>query len=505
MLTELAANRGTLQNSRKRSNLRWFLPLLFIVGYLATAFHFGENAIEYAFLTSLSVAACCLLLSRLERSIQNTLIFWLVFAVLILGYYVKFYWITVFPEVGAGYILLDAFAFSATALFSAYTTTTYAFVTFCVTAWFLLGLSDSKDTGMVTPTVMSDPIADTRQYRFAGSLALNIALILIPVTTVTMYIAGIAVMGVEGPSLPFRLAGMVFYTRSVFIPAMLLLQIWCSQQARLPKKIVVGVMLLVVFGLSDMLLRSSRGGLLTVLFSLGMLFLLSGYRLSKRHLLFFASGLMFVAFLYPIVSDYRQLRVYNPSGDIRILFADAANAYSGELGAFFDIFASGINALLMRITGVDMLIVYNGLGIQPLGDAAWYVFASPPGMGGYVTVDVFGFSPNATTAVAPALVGWFYLIGGNAFTVIGMVAFTFIIYVLWRMLIRLRLQSLPVAQALFLSLLLVMATEGTLDTIVALPVVAWPVSIAICEWLVRIGKSTRRNRSIALSGNMGRL
>jgi hypothetical protein len=108
-----------------------------------------------------------------------------------------------------------------------------------------------------------------------------------------------------------------------------------------------------------------------------------------------------------------------------------------------------------------------------------------------VTVDLFGFSPNDITAEAPSLVGWFFLVGGHTLVVVGLAGFTVAAYALWRILIRMRLRSLPVVQAIFLAQLFTQATEGMLDILISLPMLAWPASVAACEWLVRRAEARR--------------
>lgn len=485
-LIGLATSTGLRQRGREKYSFRWLLLFIFVAGYFATLYRFEAFIVEYTVLTGFSILACCLLLTVMNKTLQVTLPFWVILAVFISGYYIKFYWIAVFPETEfLGYILNVDFS-SITALRSSFATTTYSFGAFCFVSWLLLLMSRDSKMKAVFSTVSSEQMLSVSKGRAVSSISMWIVLILIPITTFIMFATGIAVMGVEGVSLPFRFAGIVFFTRSVFIPTMLLLLIWSSHLAGLHRRKIVGVVILIVFGLSDMLLRSSRGALVILLLSMVFLFLISQGRVRIRYVLPFAVGLLSVSLLHPIISEYRNLRIGSGSFDVLELLVNAQrNVIGGELSAIWDTLKMGVGAILFRLTGIDLLIVFNDLGAQPLTGNAWSVLTSPRGLAGYVTEDIFGIPPHHINAVAAGFIGWFYLIGGNPFVVAGIAGFTSLVYILWGWLKRLRLKCLPVAQVMFLTLLLTITVEGTLDNFVAWPILVWPASIVVCEWLIR--------------------
>ncbi len=475
-----------LRQGRKQSRARWLLPFVVVAGYVATFNHFEAFAVEYAVLSVFSFFSCCLLLTQMNRSLQITLPFWVMLTVFLIGYYVKIYWIAAFPDASFFYDIFNIDVSSTDALFSAFTTTTYSFVVFCFVAWVLLGMSrDSKRRAIATNSA-SESMLSADICRVVSSVALWISILLILVTTYILRVSGIAVMGVEGESLPFHFAGIVFYTRSVFIPAMLLLLIWCSQKARLSGRTMVGIALLVGYGLSDMILRSSRSGLATLLLSLAFLVLISKRGIRRIHALLFAGGVVLISLLFPFVSEYRNLRIDTGSVDIISLLVETyRNLIGGDPSIVWDILKIGIGSIIFRITGVDILIVFNSIGVEPIKDIAWSILTSSRGLSGYITVDIFGFSPDAVHAMAPGLVGWFYLIGGNVLAIVGIAWFTSTAYILWRMLNYARLKCLPVAQALFLSLFSAMVVDGTLDNFFTWQILVWPASIAVCEWIIR--------------------
>jgi len=474
---------------RRHLGPRWLLPLLFVFGYLATFRQFEPYASGYAVLTASSFLACCLLLGRMGCPFHVALPFWVILAVFMVGYFFKFYWIAAFPSETIFYDIFNMDVSAIDAQFSAFATAVYAFVTFSLAAWTLIGLSRRGKKIAPGPDTEAEMHVGAEGCRAASSIALWVSLFLIVATTYILQVSGIAVMGVEAISLPFRFSGIVFYTRSVFIPAMLLLLILCSRKAGLNGRAGIGIALIVVYGLSDMFLRSSKGGLATLLLSLLFLVLIDRWKIRRAHIVFFGACGLLLSLLFPLVSVFRNLRIDTGSLEIFSLLADAFQDLAGDdVRDFRDVMMLGFGSIIFRIVGVDILIALNSMGAEPLRDVAWAVLTSERGLSGYVTVDVFGFSPDAVHSVAPSLVGWFYLLGGNGFVVLGIAWFTAIGFVLWRLLSGLRLKSIIVADVLFMSLFTTMAVDGTLDSFFTWKMIVWPVSVVVCEWILRISR-----------------
>jgi hypothetical protein len=93
-----------------------------------------------------------------------------------------------------------------------------------------------------------------------------------------------------------------------------------------------------------------------------------------------------------------------------------------------------------------------------------------------------GIPEWASTGVAPGLLGWFYLVGRLKYTLLGIVFYTMIVCIIWYTLARLKIYSLPIAQALFLFLLIVISSEGTFNSIY-LPALVVIGSVMLCELL----------------------
>ena len=474
----------------KRYGVRWLLLLLFFVGYIATFSTFEDFTLEYFALTMASFFACGLLLSRLNRPLQITLPFWTIFVVFMVAYYFKFYLIAVFPEIGEDIHPIFASAFlSSYGLISAYGITTTAFCAFCLTSYILIDMSLSKWLRATNERGTPGRIPTGMNSRFIN-FVLPMVVLLIIVTTGLMYLTGISVMGAETVYLRFRLAGLIFYTRTVLIPGLLLLIIWGGLAANRRRWVNIALVLLLLHGLSDMVLRSSKGGLATLILPLGFLFLINGRRIRSTHRLYLGVSLLLVTLLYPIVSVYRYLRIGDPE-NIGFALTKSLEVVEGGLSSFWLDLLHGCEGLLLRLAGIELLVVYTYLGVQPLGQEAWSVFTSPLGMAGYVTFDIFRQPVGAITSIAPSMVGWFYLIGGNFVVALGLIGFTLVWHFLWNMLRRIRLRSLPVAQALFLSLVFLVTIDGVIESLISGKILVYPATILICEWLTHITVGSR--------------
>ena len=474
----MSANNSTANEASKRTRLRWhrfrwLLLLLFVVGYISTFSRFESCAVEYLGLTLLSVLACCLLLSVLNRPIRFTLAVWLILFVFAVAYYFKFYLIVCNPEIveSLWFPHLYFVAESPGILLRAYAITTCTFSIFCFIAWLFLVLTRR----------MQKSISEIElNHRFILSILVWLIPVLMVLTGCGMYITGIARMGVPGTYLPLRLAGWMFYTRFVLIPALLLLLVWCGDRAGLRKYSNAGIALLLLHGVSELLLRSSRGALLGLFMLLVLLFVCTG-RMTKYRLILFIAVIIFTVLVFPVISDYRYIRAADEDISITEALEDSiaqqrGTSLAGTLGK------TGWK-IVFRITGIDSLLAIQAIDFKPLGLSKLFDSSTER----FYTNSVLRYPISAEHSSAPSLPGWFYLVNGAYFAVIGVSCFIILTLIFWYMLIRVRLLCQPVAQAMFLYYFVFrVMSEGNLG-LLRLDVYVLIGSIAACEFVVRQG------------------
>jgi hypothetical protein len=452
---------------------RWLIPLVFVGGYLATVRRLEGLSEPYFWLTLISLLSCCLLLTQMDRPLDITLPFWLLLFVFIFAYYFKFYWIVYDPDIiqTVWFPQLHWIAAAPRVLISAYATTTYAFTSFCITSWGLMTISHGTRQLF---------LADRIRYRHVIWALVGLLSVLMAVSTDLMYTYGIGVMAAEGVYLPFRLAGVVFYTRFVVIPGLILLLIWSGEESGLGEGVAFGLLLLMIHGMSETVLKGSKAGLLWLLVQLGMLWVLTN-RLTKRRgtwsLILIGMNLA----LFPAIQAYRLGRTSDADLSINYGMSQALGSMLQGSGQMSGMLEAALKMTAFRFTGMDLLLPILGSGVQKLG--LGYFF--DPYVGRVMTTDVYGYSEHAIQGIAPGVVGWFYLVGGNLLVVIGIVCLLISQWLFWRALSRLRLRALPVAQVLCAFIIFGFWMDGAFDYFLR-TVGALITAICVCEGVMRL-------------------
>jgi hypothetical protein len=245
-------------------------------------------------------------------------------------------------------------------------------------------------------------------------------------------------------------------------------------------------------------LRSSRGQLTVMVLALGFLFLVRGQRLKRLESGFLILGLLLTILVAPLITEYRNYRILVQSRNISEALDWSMKGGFTERTSIKDTFISGLRFVLVRITGIEMLISYASLDVTPLGTDVLRVLKSPRGMAGYVTVDLLGVPIEANTSAAVSLPGWFYLIGGGWFMAVGIFLYSAFVWALWICMRKLRMRARPVAQALFLLWVYSVTVEGTLDQQV-FSFITMMLSIVVCEWLIKnFGNAFNKKRTLVM-------
>ena len=437
--------------SRERGlRFRWLVPLLFALGYASTAQAFRFNGAEYFVLSLVSAIAGTILVSGLDAPARSTFHIWLLLLVFCVGYYAQFFFLAVNPQIYQGLLLTPA-STSETALIAAYRTTTLAFLAFCLTAWALL-VKRGRKAAVIRGPAVGVTVGSAR----SACTSLLVAIMLLEAATA--YVAWqsrIAVMGAQAGALPYRLAGAIFYTRLIILPGLLLLLVWLSDCCRLRVLFRAALCILLVHSCADAVLRSSRGTLITALVGLFFLFVLSR-AMTRRRLAWIAAGLAISLLLFPVLTSYRNARIADPAQIAAPLQVGFSRAYSSE--AKGETVTNTAYAVFFRLTGMASLVPAAASGTAPLGiENANQVTL-------YFNRAILGIPASWMNSVAPSLVGWFYIVAGNVGVCLGIAAFVVLAQMVWRVLSSSRILAQPVAQSLFLMLLLLVSTDGVLES-----------------------------------------
>ena len=435
---------------RRGIRLRWLLLLLFAVGYASTFEAFRFNGAEYFVLSLVSAIACAVLLSRLDAPAKSTFHIWLLLLVFCAGYYAQFFLLAVNPRIYQGLLLTPANT-SEAALMAAYRTTTLAFLAFCLTAWALLACRGRKAAVVREPLVR----VTVGSARSACTFLLVAILLLEALTAYVAWQSRIAVMGAQAGTLPYRMAGAIFYTRLIILPGLLLLLVWLSDRCRLRILFRAALCVLLVHACADAVLRSSRGTVITALVGLFFLLLLSR-AMTRRRLAWIAAGFTVSLLLFPVLTSYRNARIADPSQIAAPLRAGFSRTYSPETAD--ETATNTAYALFFRVTGMASLVPAAASGTAPLG------IENASRVTLYFNRSILGIPATWMNSVAPSLVGWFYIVAGDVGVCLGIAAFILLAHMIWQILGSARILSQPVAQSLFLMLLLLVSTDGVLES-----------------------------------------
>lgn len=465
------------------ANLRWGVLLLFVMGYAFTRARFNFAAGEYFFYNLLAFATCAVLLTQLKAFEQRYVAVWLGLTVIVTVYFLRFYWITIDPlpvkimlpmnpyleMIRQKRPLLDAFKLSVV-----------AFATFGFSAAVMLYWLRKQNI----PARQDISHNDKRAQRFVTKLSLIVLVPLMMLLSYVSYKYHIGEMGApSGEALPFRLKGVVFYARIVFIPLLILLLIYAAEHSGRSVVSRLGIFLLMSHGVVDMLLRGSRSSLLLSMLLLVFLVAAGGVRLRRNEKMLIGITVILAFIMVPVMTAYRNQRLEG------LLLMDALNGAIFVVGGnWWEIFSEGIKFVLFRMPGVESVWCMLAQGAKPLGMQSIEVLRSINGMAGYLTFHIYPLKLENNTLLAPSFVGWFYLVAGlPAVAFGGLVAAALSVFG-WKFLSHRYLECGPVAQVFLLWMLFVALTEGTLDTMVYM-VLAGIVCIIGIEFSLRLIKN----------------
>lgn len=404
------------------ASARWLLLLIFVAGYLASNRSIGPLDRSFLQLTLLNAAALALLLTRLGDPLRRTLWAWAVLLVLLSGVFAKMFWFTARIN-DAGYVnrtFVELRWVNRERILEAYPWATLGFVTFCVAAWAALTWSRSLR-----------PRRHRQESRELTGAALQVVVVVFLfylVLSLVQVSLGYGVLGLGNPILPGRLGTVLTLLRQQLIPAALLLCLWVLDRHK-PQWARAPALLIVMAGVTDALITTSRGVLPAAAAPILLLWLLTGRLTRQRKMGMLAVGLT-ALILFPVVSADRQRRRDQTTGQRALPSAQAvADA------AFF---------MVIRPTGVEG--IWHGYDHRGAFSPQRIVrFLRPRVMTNHYTRAVVRVR-TANDNRAPGIIGAFMIMGGSGAVVLMMVATVFLLQWMWSLLYR--LESWPVALAL---------------------------------------------------------
>jgi hypothetical protein len=463
------------------ARIKWLLPLLFIAGYIMTVDHFEGATLEYSAYSLLALTSCVVVLTQLDLFERDCFATWFALVLLVMGYFVRFYWVTLDPWPVERMLPWNPFRTmiaNREALLEAFKFSTVAFASFSGAAASLLYLSR-------TPARPGPASSCGDLHSGAGNAATWMLIGLVLLMFALAYLSyeyKIGEMGASAPdALPFRIKGVVFYARTVSLPLALLLCIYLAEHGGKFMVSRAGILALLAHGVTDMLLRNSRSSLLLVLLLLAFLVLAGGLRLRTGEKVLFGVLATAAILAVPVMTEYRQIRLLQGLPHMDALSGAINVANENWLLQFF----KGLKFVLFRVPGIESLWCEIALGARPLGIYSLEIINSKNGIAGYLTYAIHPMKEGDNTLLAPGFVGWFFLVAGAPAIVVGALLTGAVSVLGWKYLGARYILSGPVAQAFLLWILFIALTEGTLDSML-LMLLAGMATVVVMEAVLRL-------------------
>lgn len=276
----------------------------------------------------------------------------------------------------------------------------------------------------------SQPRAEKNTYwsRQLVFLSLTLIFLFTLISSVVMSRAGVGVMGSEGVSLPFKLSGVFFYGRTIFIPILLLFFVERCIVYGDRRLFRIVIVIYVFLAGSDTFIRASKEPFIALALVLLTLSLLLSYNGSQRHRLFdgktifgiFGLGLL----TFPVIEIYRlQTLAYN-SADLTSLANVISLASDGNSGFILH----AVERFFHRLLGFTQMA---GLIEIEYPRQSLLTILESGGFSKYYTHSVLGFTFMGHLS-SPSLMGAFFLLGGALFWPIFMFLYVGSMYLFWR-------------------------------------------------------------------------
>lgn len=439
---------------------KWLLLLIFPTGYLLTYKYFIAMHVEFAIYNMFALLSLAVLLTNIDFSNKKFIAIWIAVVLLLMGYFIRFYWITIDPLPVEKMLPWNPFrtmVANRNALWISFQFSVIAFVSFCFSASIFLLFLKGRLWIRLNSVQNQNPFLKIEITRIL--LAFTVALA--GIFAYVSYRYQIGEMGSSlGNPLPFRLKGVIFYTRVVFVPLLILLCISFMDHANDIIGSRVGILLLILNGVADMFLRNSRSSLLLALLLLIFLLLVGGVRLRVKEKIFLGLIAVLAFFMVPVMTEYRQVRLIQNLSHIDALVV----LFQKEEGNWLLQFTQGLKFVLFRMPGIESLWCQLALGARPLGIYSLDIINSPNGIAGYLTYVIHPMKETDNTLLAPGFVGWLYLVGGTPIIVIGSLLVGFITVLGWSFIDNVFINTSAVAKVFLLWALFLALTEGTLDS-----------------------------------------
>ena len=445
--------------------------IFLITGYfLSVNFVSSQDSLHYTLLSLANIVGYSFLAVLLGKPKVAHAPIWLILYSILICYFLQFYIVLHNPRIAGFDLWIDDFVADPIVVMRYFEAVTLGFCSFCLASILTISFVSKK------PLTSSIRVYPSSYFRALIAFIVLLSLL----SGSIMAIFGTSQMGGEAVNLPFRLSGVVFFVRVTLIPSLIIYGILIADVNGRSRLFALFLVLLVIHGLSDMLMRSSRGFLLQIVLMATMLFVLSG-RLNAFRVKVLGWTVGFTIITVPIMGISREIRGWGGEGIISGM-VQAISEVGYDLDTFFGTMIDVSFFLLLRFTGAVSFL-------QIMGREPEFVLNKlfEPGFSivDYMTYEVMEWPVDQAMGYAPSTFGYLYLLDGLGALALGMIILVVGSMAVWTLLCRLSLRVRPVVMAIFLSWYFVMLADGTWDGLF-LNFFMVAVAMIFCECLARV-------------------
>lgn len=281
-------------------------------------------------------------------------------------------------------------------------------------------------------------------------------------------------------ALPYRLRGVIFYFRSYVLIGALLMLAYVAYRQKSDSRFWWAIGLLVLNGVVDALIRSSKAALLAPFLYVFFLMVAAEMPIRKRYMML---ALLICVPMFLALPYLNNLRVFRIAG-LGIWEALSQTISSTEM-APIESLVRWLVWVIYRLPGVDILIGILGHPTPSIGTNWPEVFARSTGVAGFLTNDVLLIPPQYPHLAAPSYFGWWYLMFGRLGVAIGGAVLALFVRFGWQAVLRLGNQTAIIARVFFLMFLFTAVSEGALDMLTK-TIVAIFITVLLLEAIMNI-------------------
>jgi len=432
---------------------------------MITANYFENNRFEYFVYNAMALISYVAIVIKTTTAEKKYLAIWIGLLTFILLYFLRFYWITIDPipvKFMLGPPSWELMILDRIALLEAFKFSVIAF-----TCWSTAVISSLYlQRNQVTSSEDAYPVSLMNLRPIVPYLLLFIALLSAGLAYVSAYYH-IGEMGAKlyiSEPLPFHLKGVIFYVRTICIPIGFLVLIYMAEKLNLQKVSRISILLLLTFAVLDMFLRNSRSPLLLALLLLLFLILSGGIRFTVREKFIFVIVTGFSFMMVPMMKVYRSIRTTENLPYLEALQKSLDVIQGNIFGQLFE----GVKFIAFRMPGVESIWAMLTLHAEPIikmPTGSWDFKGD--GIAGYLSYVVHGSVHGITwgdnTLLAPGFIGWWYLISGLSGIIAGAIFIAVLTVICEKYFYRKHFLSGPIPRVVFYWMLFMVLTEGTID------------------------------------------